>query len=118
MLPLLLREDDFNYNFAVGVKDEIPNLLRSVFGLASFDYGFGFGTLNSVSILHPHYQSLGFGASIPLGYYGGISANINYARSYYEDPTLQPKGKHTQKGLSASRYSIRRILEKIQIYNY
>ncbi|PSV10000.1 hypothetical protein C0W59_21575 [Photobacterium kishitanii] len=101
VLPLLLREDDFNYNFAVGVKDNSkPN--ENVFGLASFDYGFGFGTLNSVSILHPHYQSLGFGASIPLGYYGGISANINYARSYYEDPTLQPKGKHTQKGLSAS----------------
>ncbi|WP_318448720.1 PefC/AfrB family outer membrane usher protein [Photobacterium leiognathi] len=115
VLPSLLRIGDFSYNFAAGIKDNSsPN--ENVFGLASLDYGLDFGTLNSVSILHPHYQSLGFGASLPLGELGAVSANINYARSYYEQSSFQPKGNHTQKGLSASLQYAKDFGENINVH--
>lgn len=101
ILPTLLREGDFNYNFATGVRDDTSQI-KGVFGLASFDYGFDFGTANVASIVHQQYQSIGSGVTIPLGEFGAVSTNVNIAWSHYNDAAFQPSGKKNQEGLSTT----------------
>ncbi|WP_052679919.1 PefC/AfrB family outer membrane usher protein [Photobacterium leiognathi] len=82
-LPTLLRTGDFNYNFATGIRSNSINN-DGIFGLASLDYGFNFGTANIATIIHPKYQSIGSGLSIPINNLGAISASINMALSHYD----------------------------------
>ncbi|MHA6607413.1 fimbria/pilus outer membrane usher protein [Photobacterium damselae] len=100
-LPTLLRDGDFNYNFATGIRANSFESSDNFFGLASLDYGFGFGTTNIVSIIHPKYQSLGSGLSMPIGRFGAISASINYAISHFDSSAFQPNGNKTQEGISS-----------------
>ncbi|EEZ39036.1 PefC/AfrB family outer membrane usher protein [Photobacterium damselae] len=100
-LPTLLRMGDFNYNFATGIREN-SSQIDGIFGLASLDYGLDFGTINFASIIHPQYQSIGSGVTVPLGEYGAISTSLNTAWSHYDSAAFQPSGERTQRGLSAT----------------
>lgn len=100
-LPSLLRENDFNYNFVTGIKTDSNQSDENIFGLLSIDYGFGFGTTNFAAIVHPDYQSLGSGLTLPLGEFGAISTSLNYAVSHYDSASYQLSNKRRQQGLSA-----------------
>ncbi|HIF9340927.1 TPA: PefC/AfrB family outer membrane usher protein [Photobacterium damselae] len=100
-LPTLLRQDDFNYNFVAGVRDD-DSQIDGAFGLVSADYGFSFGTTSIASLIHEQYQSLGAGLTLPIGDLGAVSASLNYAWSHYDNQAFQPRGDRVQQGLSAT----------------
>ena len=100
-MPTLLRDGDFNYNFATGVREN-SSQIDGVFGLASLDYGLDFGTANMASIVHRQYQSIGSGITLPIGDFGAIATSLNMAWSHYDDAAFQPFGEKTQKGMSAT----------------
>lgn len=99
-MPTLLRDDDFNYNFATGIREN-SSQIEGIFGLASLDYGLDFGTVNVASIIHRQYQSIGSGITLPIGDFGAISTSLNMAWSHYEDTVQQSFLKKNQKGISA-----------------
>ncbi|EFO5568157.1 PefC/AfrB family outer membrane usher protein [Escherichia coli] len=90
-LPTLLRPDDYQYNFAIGKKndsDKVEKGLSSnsgVFGLASFDYGFEPATLNVMSLLHNQYYNIGGGFTSSLGSLGAVSASGNISKAKFND---------------------------------
>ncbi|PSU75293.1 PefC/AfrB family outer membrane usher protein [Photobacterium phosphoreum] len=100
-MPTLLRTGDFNYNFATGIREN-SSQISGVFGLASLDYGLDFGTVNFASLMHPQYQSIGSGVTVPIGEFGAISTSLNMAWSHYDSAAFQPFGEKTQKGVSAT----------------
>ena len=64
-LPTLLRPSDFQYDFAMGKKNQSNELNKAfssdtgLFWLGSVDYGFSSATLNSAILLNNRYQSAG-----------------------------------------------------------
>lgn len=90
-LPTLLRPGDYTYNVAVGQRTDssrIEDAFSSgtgTFSLASLDLGMRYATLNVASLLHSDYQAAGLGATVPLGGWGALSANVNASRAQYDD---------------------------------
>ena len=99
-MPTLLRSGDFNYNFVTGVREDTSQI-EGLFSLASIDYGFNFGTVNVASIVHPQYQSIGSGFTLPIGDFGAIATSLNMAWSHYDNVDKLFSDK-TKKGISAS----------------
>lgn len=72
-LPTLLRPGEFQYNVAMGKKNNSNELDKAfhsdtgLFWLGSLDYGFTTTTLNSAAILNENYQSGGLGVTQILG---------------------------------------------------
>ena len=100
-MPTLLRTGDLNYDFATGIREN-SSQIDGIFGLASLDYGLDFGTVNFASLMHPQYQSLGSGITVPIGELGAISTSLNMAWSHYDSAAFQPFNEKTQKGVSAT----------------
>lgn len=90
-LPSLLRPGDYQYNFAVGQRNDTNKLDdafssgNGTFALASFDWGLPTTTLNMATIVHNRYQSAGLGVTQPLGAWGAFSASVNGSRAEYDD---------------------------------
>lgn len=90
-LPTLLRPGEYNYDFAVGQKNEGNELKdaftssQGTFLLGSLDYGLSDTTINMATILHDHYQSGGFGFIQSLGKWGAFSSNANLAKAEYDN---------------------------------
>ncbi len=90
-LPTLLRPGEYQYNLAVGKKNnsnELDKAFKSdtgLFGLGSFDYGFATTTLNSAVILNDDYQSAGLGITQPLGSLGAVSFSAAVSQATYND---------------------------------
>lgn len=99
-LPTLLRDGDFNYNFASGVRDDSNT--DGIFGLASVDYGMKLGTLNGAAIIHDRYQSIGGGLTYPLGDFGAISTSVNMSWSHFDKGLPHANNKNTQSGIAAT----------------
>ncbi|WP_338156408.1 PefC/AfrB family outer membrane usher protein [Photobacterium damselae] len=99
-LPTLLRDGDFNYNFASGIRDDSST--NGIFGLASVDYGMRLGTFNGAAIVHERYQSLGGGLTYPLGDFGAMSASVNMSWSRYNKGLPHANNKNTQSGIAAT----------------
>ncbi|EEJ8283086.1 PefC/AfrB family outer membrane usher protein [Salmonella enterica] len=90
-LPTLLRPGEFQYNLAVGKKNNSNELDKAFhadtgpFWLGSLDYGFSSTTLNSAFILNDDYQSGGLGVTQMLGGIGAISLSANIAKASYDN---------------------------------
>ncbi|HDI6059671.1 TPA: fimbria/pilus outer membrane usher protein, partial [Escherichia coli] len=90
-LPSLLRQGEFEYNLALGRKNnnvELKNAFSSgegTFWLGSLKYGFAFTTLNTAAIIHNKYQSYGGGVTQSLGKLGAIEANYVNAKARYNN---------------------------------
>lgn len=90
-LPSLLRPGEYNYNVAVGQKDDgygpghVFSSGNGTFALASLDYGLAFTTVNMAAILHNHYQAAGLGVTQSLGVAGALSASLNASRADYDN---------------------------------
>lgn len=90
-LPSLLRPGDYNYNFAVGQRNDTNKLDdafssgNGTFALASFDWGLPTTTLNMATILHEGYQAAGLGVTQPLGEWGALALSVNGSRADYDD---------------------------------
>lgn len=90
-LPSLLRPGDYQYNVAVGQRNDTNRLDdafssgNGTFALASFDWGLPTTTLNMATILHNRYQAAGLGVTQPLGEWGAFSLGINGSRAEYDD---------------------------------
>ncbi|MCU6173003.1 PefC/AfrB family outer membrane usher protein [Citrobacter cronae] len=90
-LPSLLRPGDYNYNFAVGERNDTNKLGdafssgNGAFALASFDWGLPTTTLNMATILHERYQAAGLGVTQPLGEWGALALSVNGSRAEYDD---------------------------------
>lgn len=90
-LPTLLRPGEFQYNLAVGKKNNSNELDKAfdsdtgAFWLGSLDYGFSTTTLNSALILNEDYQSGGLGFTQMLGGFGAISLSANVAKASYDN---------------------------------
>ncbi|MGS0639264.1 PefC/AfrB family outer membrane usher protein [Citrobacter sp. VF227] len=90
-LPSLLRPGDYQYNVAVGQRNDTNRLEdafssgNGTFALASFDWGLPTTTLNMATILHNRYQAAGLGLTQPLGEWGAFSAGVNGSRAQYDD---------------------------------
>ncbi|XEH50760.1 PefC/AfrB family outer membrane usher protein [Edwardsiella tarda] len=128
ILPTLLRPDEYQYSLALGKKntvsklDGLYSLNNGTFLLGSFDYGFNATTINTATILHKKYQSMGLGITQSLGRLGafslssigakakyitlptknGYSFNAKYIKSFTDQTTVQ---------LLASRYQSRGYVE-------
>ncbi|HID8810535.1 TPA: PefC/AfrB family outer membrane usher protein [Enterobacter roggenkampii] len=90
-LPSLLRSGDYEYNVAIGERNN-SNTLDNAFStgegyfvLASFDWGLPTTTLNVATILHEQYQAGGLGITQPLGEWGALSLSVNGSRASYDD---------------------------------
>lgn len=94
-LPSLLRQGDYQYNFAVGQRNDTNNLDdafssgNGTFALASFDWGLPTTTLNMAIILHNSYQAAGMGLTQPLDAWGAFSFGVNGSRATYDDGSLR-----------------------------
>ena len=102
-LPTLLRAGDYNYNFAAGNRANTGNGsrdLKGLFTLGSLDYGFTPLTLNTATILHENYQSIGVGLTKNFGAVGALSTSVNASRSIFENQFTEYNRRHTQYGLS------------------
>ncbi|CAD5569022.1 PefC/AfrB family outer membrane usher protein [Escherichia coli] len=90
-LPSLLRPGEFDYNIALGQKNndtELKNAFSSgngTFWLGSLNYGFAFTTVNSAAIIHNKYQSAGFGITQPMGKVGALETNIITSRAQFNN---------------------------------
>lgn len=90
-LPTLLRPGEFQYNVAVGKKNnnnELDKAFRSdtgLFWLGSLDYGFSTTTLNSAFILNDDYQAAGLGGTQMLGGLGALSLSANMSKASYDN---------------------------------
>lgn len=97
-LPTLLRPGEFQYNVAVGKKNDRNELDKAFhsdtgpFWLGSLDYGFSTTTLNSAFIVNNDYQSGGLGVTQMLGEVGALSLSANVARASY-DNGMEKNGK-------------------------
>lgn len=90
-LPTLLRPGEFQYNVAVGKKNNSNELDKAfdsdtgLFWLGSLDYGFSTTTLNSAFILNDDYQSGGLGVTQMLGGLGALSLSANVSKASYDN---------------------------------
>lgn len=90
-LPTLLRPGEFQYNLALGKKNnsnELDKAFQSdtgLFWLGSLDYGFSNTTLNSAAILNDNYQSAGLGVTQMLGGLGALSLSANVSTAQYDN---------------------------------
>ncbi|MBJ9214349.1 PefC/AfrB family outer membrane usher protein [Citrobacter freundii] len=90
-LPTLLRPGEFQYNLALGQKNnsnELDKAFQSdtgLFWLGSLDYGFSNTTLNSAAILNDNYQSVGLGVTQMLGGLGALSLSANVSKAQYDN---------------------------------
>lgn len=90
-LPTLLRPGEFQYNLAVGKKNNSNKLSKAfhsdsgVFWLGSLDYGFSRTTLNSAFILNNGYQAGGLGVTQMLGSLGALSLSTNLSKASYDN---------------------------------
>ncbi|HBB6967033.1 TPA: PefC/AfrB family outer membrane usher protein [Escherichia coli] len=90
-LPTLLRPGEFQYNVAVGKKNNSNELDKAfhsdtgLFWLGSLDYGFSTTTLNSAFILNDDYQAGGLGVTQMLGGLGALSLSANVSKASYND---------------------------------
>lgn len=90
-LPTLLRPGEFQYNVAVGKKNnnnELDKAFHSdtgLFWLGSLDYGFSTTTLNSAFILNDDYQAAGLGGTQMLGGLGALSLSANMSKASYDN---------------------------------
>ena len=90
-LPTLLRPGEFQYNVAVGKKNNSNELDKAfhsdtgLFWLGSLDYGFTTTTLNSAAILNENYQSGGLGVTQMLGGLGAVSLSANVSKAHYDN---------------------------------
>ncbi|EEW0950314.1 PefC/AfrB family outer membrane usher protein [Escherichia coli] len=90
-LPTLLRPGEFQYNVAVGKKNNSNELDKAIhsdaglFWLGSLDYGFSTATLNSAFILNNDYQAGGLGVTQMLGGLGALSLSANVSKARYDD---------------------------------
>ncbi|KLW85419.1 hypothetical protein SP99_04581 [Enterobacter sp. BIDMC92] len=104
-LPSLLRPGEYNYDFAIGERNN-SNTLDDAFSngdgtfiLSSFDWGFEANTINIAAILHNQYQALGLGVTQPLGYWGVVSLDFNGSTADYDD------GSHRQGVSTTLKYA-------------
>lgn len=90
-LPTLLRPGDFQYDFAMGKKNQSNELNKTfssdtgLFWLGSVDYGFSSATLNSAILLNNRYQSAGIGVTKPFGELGALSLSAQTAKARYNN---------------------------------
>ncbi|TXV34458.1 outer membrane usher protein PefC [Klebsiella quasipneumoniae] len=90
-LPTLLRPGEFQYNLAVGKKNNSNELDKAfdsdtgLFWLGSLDYGFTTSTLNSAALLNENYQSGGLGVTQMLGGMGALSLSANVSKASYDN---------------------------------
>ncbi|EHE2705181.1 fimbria/pilus outer membrane usher protein, partial [Escherichia coli] len=90
-LPTLLRPGDFQYNLALGKKNNSNELDKafhsdtSLFWLGSLDYGFSTTTLNSAFIINDDYQAGAMGVTQMLGELGALSLSANVSKASYDD---------------------------------
>ncbi|MGS0636285.1 PefC/AfrB family outer membrane usher protein [Citrobacter sp. VF227] len=90
-LPSLLRPGEYNYNFAVGQRNDSNRLGdafssgNGTFGLASFDWGLPTTTLNIATLLHNSYQAAGVGLTQSMGELGAVALSVNGARAEYDN---------------------------------
>ncbi len=90
-LPTLLRPGEFQYNLAVGKKNNSNDLGKAfdsdtgLFWLGSLDYGFTTTTLNSAALLNENYQSGGLGVTQMLGGLGALSLSANVSKASYNN---------------------------------
>ncbi|HDD8965503.1 PefC/AfrB family outer membrane usher protein [Escherichia coli] len=90
-LPTLLRPGEFQYNVAVGKKNNSNELDKAfhsdtgLFWLGSLDYGFSTTTLNSAFILNDDYQAGGLGVTQMLGGLGALSLSANVSKASYDN---------------------------------
>ncbi|EES8065956.1 PefC/AfrB family outer membrane usher protein [Escherichia coli] len=89
-LPSLLRPGEFQYNVAMGKKNNSNKLDKAfhsdtgLFWLGSLDYGFSTTTLNSAFILNDDYQAGGLGVTQMLGGLGALSLSANVSKASYD----------------------------------
>lgn len=90
-LPTLLRPGDFQYDFALGKKNQSNELEKAfssdtgLFWLGSLDYGFSAATLNTAMLLNNNYQSAGIGVTKPFGELGALSLSAATAKASYDN---------------------------------
>lgn len=90
-LPSLLRPGDYNYNLAVGQRNDTNRLSdafssgNGTFGLASLDWGLSSTTLNMATLLHSGYQAAGIGLTQSMGMWGALAFSVNGSRAEYDD---------------------------------
>ena len=90
-LPTLLRPSDFQYDFAMGKKNQSNELNKAfssdtgLFWLGSVDYGFSSATLNSAILLNNRYQSAGIGVTKSFGELGALSLSAQTAKARYNN---------------------------------
>lgn len=90
-LPTLLRPGDFQYDFALGKKNQSNELEKAfssdtgLFWLGSLDYGFSTATLNTAILLNNNYQSAGIGVTRPFGELGALSLSAATAKASYDN---------------------------------
>ncbi|EFH6442376.1 TPA: PefC/AfrB family outer membrane usher protein [Escherichia coli] len=90
-LPTLLRPGEFQYNVAMGKKNNSNELDKAfhsdsgLFWLGSLDYGFSTTTLNSAFILNDDYQAGGLGVTQMLGGLGAVSLSANVSKASYDN---------------------------------
>ncbi|WHH25552.1 PefC/AfrB family outer membrane usher protein (plasmid) [Escherichia coli] len=90
-LPTLLRPGEFQYNVAMGKKNNSNELDKAfhsdtgLFWLGSLDYGFSTTTLNSAFILNDDYQAGGLGVTQMLGGLGALSLSANVSKASYDN---------------------------------
>ncbi|MGS3720843.1 PefC/AfrB family outer membrane usher protein [Escherichia coli] len=91
ILPTLLRPGEFQYNVAMGKKNNSNELDKAfhsdtgLFWLGSLDYGFSTTTLNSAFILNDDYQAGGLGGTQMLGGLGALSLSANVSKASYDN---------------------------------
>ncbi|HIF3101883.1 TPA: PefC/AfrB family outer membrane usher protein [Salmonella enterica] len=90
-LPSLLRPGDYNYNLAVGQRNDSNRLNdafssgNGIFGLASLDWGLPSTTLNIATLLHSGYQAAGVGLTQSMGVWGALAFSVNGSHAEYDD---------------------------------
>lgn len=90
-LPTLLRPGEFQYNVAVGKKNNTNELDKAFhsdtgqFWLGSLDYGFSTTTLNLAFIMNDDYQAGGLGVTQMLGGLGALSLSANVSKASYDN---------------------------------
>ncbi|MDO3872082.1 PefC/AfrB family outer membrane usher protein [Salmonella enterica] len=102
-LPTLLRPGEYQYNLAVGKRNNSNELDQAfdsdtgLFWLGSLDYGFSTTTLNSAFILNDNYQSGGLGVTQMLGGLGALSLSANVSKASYDSGEEKTGGSFSAK---------------------
>lgn len=102
-LPSLLRPGEYQYNLAVGKKNNSNELDKAfhsdtgLFWLGSLDYGFSTTTLNSAFLLNDDYQSGGLGVTRMLGGLGAVSLSANVSKASYDNGEEKTGGSFSAK---------------------